>query len=196
MAATTEPRPATRTRGSLPVFYDPPVELEPDTESSAPRMGLPRRLAFLTAIMAILLVLGATEIALSWSARTRLEDFRLESVALANTLASLLMRAAPTGNAESLAQTMEGWSRHRITESQATVYVLQHNAMTPVASSGNRLSTPADQMAFDALHRRTTEVRLLGGDDPGWRVLVPLGATRPYGVLDVRVSTRRLQDWA
>ena len=60
-------------------------------------MGLPRRLAVLTAVMAILLVTGATEIALWWSARTRLEDFRLESVALANTLASLLVRSAPTG---------------------------------------------------------------------------------------------------
>ena len=62
-------------------------------------MGLPRRLAVLTAAMAILLVTGATEIALWWSARTRLEDFRLESVALANTLASLLVRSAPHGDA-------------------------------------------------------------------------------------------------
>lgn len=195
-------RPRGTTISSLPIdltpstFYDPPEAPEAEFDSAGPPMGLPRRLAFLTALMAILLVLGATEVALSWSARTRLEDFRLESVALANTLASLLMRAAPTGNAESLAQTIEGWSRHRLTESQATVYVLQHNAMTPVASSGNRLSGPADQLAFSALRRRSTEVRLLGGDDPGWRVLVPLGVVRPYGVLDVRVSTRRLQDWA
>jgi signal transduction histidine kinase len=195
MAATTEPRPATRTRGSLPVFYDPPVELEPDIESSAPRMGLPRRLAFLTAIMAILLVLGATEIALSWSARTRLEDFRLESVALANTLASLLMREAPTGNPESLAQGVEGWSRHRLTESQATVYVLRRGELTAAGSSGGPPAS-ADRNAYQALARRTTEVHLMGGADPGWQVLVPLGIAHPYGVLDVRVSTRRLQDWA
>jgi signal transduction histidine kinase len=177
-------------------FYDPLEAPDAELDSAGPPMGLPRRLAFLTAVMAVLLVLGATEIALSWSARTRLEDFRLESVALANTLASLLVRAAPTGNVESLTQSIEGWSRHRITESQAAVYVLQRTTLTPVASSGDRLNGPPDQTAYDALRGRSTVVRLLRGDDPGWRVLVPLGAARPYGVLDVRVSTRRLQDWA
>src|SRR3954447_10712533 len=181
MAATTEPRPATRTRGSLPVFYDPPVELEPDTESSAPRMGLPRRLAFLNAIMAILLVRVATEIALSWSPRTRLEDFRLESVALANSLASLLMREAPTGNPEILAQGVEGWSRHRLTESQATVYVLRRGELTPAGSSGGPPAA-ADRNAYQALTLRATEVHLIGGADPGWQVLVPLGIAHPYGV--------------
>src|SRR4051812_33638292 len=192
MAATTEPRPATGTRGSLPVFYDPPVELEPDTESSTPRMGLPRRLAFLTAIMAILLVLGATEIALSWSARTRLEDFRLESVALANTLASLLVRAAPTGNVASLTGTLEGWAHHRLTESQATVYLARGSALVPIASSGAAPAQPPGRDAYNALARRDTVVRLISGSDPAWGVLVPLGAARPYGVLEVRVSTRRL----
>jgi signal transduction histidine kinase len=159
-------------------------------------MGLPRRLAFLTAVMAVLLVLGATEIALSWSARTRLEDFRLESVALANTLASLLVREAPTGNTESLAQGVQGWSRHRLTESQATVYVVRGSELVPAASSGGAPISPPDQSAYRALARRSTEVHLLAGADPGWQVLVPLGARRPYGVLDVRVSTRKLQDWA
>jgi two-component system, NtrC family, sensor kinase len=195
MAASTEPRAAARTRSAPPVFYDPPVELEPEADSTPPRMGLARRLAFLTAIMAVLLVLGATEIALSWSARTRLEDFRLESVALANTLASLLMREAPTGNPESLVQGVAGWSRHRLTESQATVYVVHRGVLSPAASSGGPAGA-ADQTAYRALNRHTTEVHLLGGADPGWQVLVPLGVTHPYGVLDVRVSTRRLQDWA
>src|SRR3954449_13012392 len=175
MAATTEPRPATRTRGSLPVFYDPPVELEPDTESSAPRMGLPRRLAFLTAIMAILLVLGATEIALSWSARTRLEDFRLESVALAKTLASLLVRAAPPGSPQSLTQAIEGWDKHRITESQATVFVLVKGTLVPAASSGAEAVGKPGAASYRALTRRETEVHLLGGAAPGWQVLMPLG---------------------
>jgi two-component system, NtrC family, sensor kinase len=195
MMAVRTPPPTPRTRRSLPVFYDPPVELEPESEPSPPRMGLARRLAFLTAIMAVLLVLGATEIALSWSARTRLEDFRLESVALANTLASLLMREAPTGNPQSLAQGVEGWSRHRLTESQATVYVLRRGELTPAGSSGGPPAA-ADRNAYRALSRRSTEVHLIGGDDPGWQVLVPLGIAHPYGVLDVRVSTRRLQDWA
>jgi two-component system, NtrC family, sensor kinase len=180
----------------FPVFYDPPVETDSEAESTAPPMGLPRRLAFLTAVMAVLLVLGATEIALSWSARTRLEDFRLESVALANTLASLLMREAPTGNPESLAQGIEGWSRHRLTESQAAVYVLRAGSLIPAASSGTGPLGPPDSYAYRSLSKRSTEVHLLGGDAPGWQVLVPLGGTRPYGVLDVRVSIRRLQDWA
>ncbi len=51
-------------------------------------------------------------------------------------------------------------------------------------------------MAYTALARRATEVRFRQGADPGWQVLLPLGVPRPFGVLDVRVSTRRLQDWA
>jgi signal transduction histidine kinase len=161
-----------------------------------PPMGLARRLAFLTAVMAVLLVLGATEIALSWSARTRLEDFRLESVALANTLASLLVRTAPSGNPSSLAQGLEGWSRHRITESQAIVYVRQGGVLVPAAASGLSDSTPAAPAAYRVLALRTSVVRLLDGPEPGWQVILPLGAARPFGVLDVRVSTQRLQDWA
>ncbi|MFL5401303.1 MAG: sensor histidine kinase [Gemmatimonadales bacterium] len=191
----SEDRPSSETEILFPVYYEPPGSSESEPESAGPPMGLPRRLAFLTAVMAVLLVLGATEIALSWSARTRLEDFRLESVALANTLASLLVRAAPTGNVESLTQTMAGWSRHRITESRATVYVFHAGALVPAATSGNEAAGTPDRTGYRALARRATEVHLLGGPDPGWQVVVPLGA-RPYGVLDVRVSTRRLQDWA
>ena len=183
-------------RPSIPVFYEPAGTAESDTELVGQPMGLPRRLAFLTALMAVLLVLGATEIALSWSARTRLEDFRLESVALANTLASLLVRAAPTGNAQNLTQSIEGWARHRITESQATVYLARGSTLVPIASSGTGPVRPPDPAAYTSLARRNTGVRLLAGPDPGWQVLVPLGAARPYGVLEVRVSTRRLQDWA
>jgi two-component system, NtrC family, sensor kinase len=159
-------------------------------------LGLARRLAFLTAVMAVLLVLGATEIALSWSARTRLEDFRLESVALANTLASFLVRIAPTGNPASLAQGLEGLSSHRITESQAAVYVQQPNGLVLAARSGFPDSARAPDAARQVLTRRTSVVRLLRGDQPGWQVLLPLGTGRPYGVLEVRVSTQRLQDWA
>jgi signal transduction histidine kinase len=182
-------------RPSFPVFYEPPGS-DSESDSVGPPMGLPRRLAFLTAIMAVLLVLGATEIALSWSARTRLEDFRLESVALANTLASLLVRAAPTGNVESLSGTLEGWAHHRLTESQATVYLARGSALVPIASSGTSPAQAPVRDAYTALARRDTIVRLITGTDPAWGVLVPLGFARPYGVLEVRVSTRRLQDWA
>ncbi len=159
-------------------------------------MGLPRRLAVLTAAMAIVLVTGATEIALWWSARTRLEDFRLETVTLANTLATLLVRSAPHGEAAGLTQGLEGWSRHRSTESQAMVYVFRGSRLAPTAASGLPDSTPAGRWAYAALTRRAPEVHLHGGSSPGWQVVLPLGMPRPYGVLDVRVSTRRLQDWA
>jgi two-component system, NtrC family, sensor kinase len=195
-AADLEQRPPGPAFLQAPVFYDPPGEVEPELESAGPPMGLPRRLAFLTAIMAVLLVLGATEIALSWSARTRLEDFRRESVVLATTLASLLSREAPTGNPETLAQGIEGWSRHRLTESQATVYVLRGGKLLATASSGLGPLGPPDPASYRAVARKSTEVRLLDGAGPAWQVLVPLGLGRPYGVLDVRVSTQRLQDWA
>jgi len=159
-------------------------------------MGLPRRLAVLTAVMAIILVSGATEIALWWSARTRLEDFRLESVSLANTLASLLVRSAPKGDTAGLAQALQGWSLHRGAESQAMVYRLHGRDLVPVAASGLPDSTPAEPAAYEALAHRSTEVRLRAGINPGWQVTVPLGMPRPFGVLDVRISTRRLQDWA
>jgi two-component system, NtrC family, sensor kinase len=161
-----------------------------------PPLGLARRLAFLTAAMAVLLVLGATEIALSWSARTRLEDFRLESVALANTLASLLVRSAPSGNPTALAQALEGWSHHRTNESRALVFVRRGRELVPVAASGTTDSSAAGPEAYEALSRRAAHVELLSGVDPGWQVVLPLGAPRPFGVLDVRVSTERLQDWA
>ncbi len=159
-------------------------------------MGLPRRLAVLTAVMAMVLVTGATEVALWWSGRTRLEDFRLESVALATTLASLLVRSAPKGDPAGLALALQGWSRHRLTESQAMVYMLRNRRLSPAAASGLPDSLPAGTEAYQALGHRTTEVTLHGGADPHWQVTLPLGAPRPFGVLDVRVSTQRLQDWA
>ena len=167
-----------------------------DSPTPKPPLGLARRLAFLTAVMAVLLVLGATEIALSWSARTRLEDFRLESVALANTLASLLVRFAPAGNPAGLAQGLEGWSRHRINESRAAVYVMQSGRLRFAAASGTNDSSGPGPEAYKAFARRAAEVQLLSGSEPGWQVVLPLGSPRPFGVLDVRVSTQRLQDWA
>jgi signal transduction histidine kinase len=159
-------------------------------------MGLPRRLAVLTAVMAVLLVTGATEIALWWSGRTRLEDFRLETVALANTLASLLVRSAPRGDSASLAQGLEGWARHRTNDSQAIVYLAHGQRLSPVAASGASDTTSASHTTYTALAHRTTEVMLHQSASPGWEVAVPLGGARLYGVLDVRVSTQRLLDWA
>ncbi len=63
-----------------------------------PRLGLPRRLAAITALLAILLVAGTTELALSLAERSRMEDLREESVDLATTLAAYLTRISPLGD--------------------------------------------------------------------------------------------------
>ncbi len=162
----------------------------------SPPMGLPRRLALLTAVMSVLLVLGASEIALSLSERSRLEDFRLESVALANTMATFLTRLAPTGQPDVLAQGLRGWSHRHITETWASVFVLRGDSLVLAASSDTTTVTRPETIDLAALNRRNTEVRFREGDRPAWRVALPLGGQRPYGVLDVTVSTTRLQEWA
>ena len=183
-------------RPSFPVFYEPPGT-DSDSETAGPPMGLPRRLAFLTAVMAVLLVLGATEIALSWSARTRLEDFRLESVALANTLASLLVRAAPTGNVESLTATLEGWSRHRLTESQAAVYVARGRTLVPIASSGTApIRPPVHDVYRGAGSPRHDGPSAAAAPTRHGRCWCRWERRGPMACSRSRVSTRRLQDWA
>ena len=87
-------------------------------------MGLPRRLAALAALMAILLVLGATDLASRWSERTRLEDYRLETVELAHTLADDLARVRPAGEPAALARGLAAWSKDRIEEAHARAYLL------------------------------------------------------------------------
>jgi two-component system, NtrC family, sensor kinase len=76
------------------------------------------------------------------------------------------------------------------------VYVRHGRELTLAAASGASDSAPAGPEAYQALERRAAEVQQHSGSDPGWQVVLPLGSPRPFGVLDVRVSTRRLQDWA
>ncbi|HST75123.1 MAG TPA: hypothetical protein VLJ20_07105, partial [Acetobacteraceae bacterium] len=56
-------------------------------------------MALLTAIMAVLLVLAATELSTYLSEEERLDDSRGESIALAESWAALLEHGAPTGDA-------------------------------------------------------------------------------------------------
>ncbi|HEY8105019.1 MAG TPA: hypothetical protein VIE46_02870, partial [Gemmatimonadales bacterium] len=162
-----------------------------------PSMGLAQRLAILTAGLALLLVLGATEIALSWSARSRIEDFRDDAVSLANTISALLTNIAPTGDPDSLAEGLEGESLHRLGPTRhAWVYLAKGAALTLVASSDTDLVRAADDADALALARRTMLVRPIEGGRPGWQVATPLGNGTPYGVLDISVSTRRLEDWS
>ena len=48
-------------------------------------MNLARRLALLAALLALVLILGTTELTLVWSSRARLTELRNESIALAET---------------------------------------------------------------------------------------------------------------
>jgi len=79
-----------------PLVERPALAVTPSVPATAlegperPSMGLAGRLAILTAALALLLVVGATEISLSWSARSRSEDFRDDLMSLANTLSALL----------------------------------------------------------------------------------------------------------
>jgi two-component system, NtrC family, sensor kinase len=161
-----------------------------------PSMGLAQRLAILTAALALLLVLGATEISLSWSARSRIEDFRDDAMSLANTISALLTDIAPTGDPDSLAEGLEGESLHRLGPTRhAWVYLAKGTALALVASSDTELVRPPDDADALALARRTMLVRPIDGPQPGWQVATPLGNGVPYGVLDINVSTRRLEDW-
>src|SRR5262245_47757474 len=135
-----------------------PAEVSVPEKSLKRRMSLATRLAILTAALAVALVLAATEIALSWSQRSRLDDFREESVGLANTLATFLMRVAPNGNPGAIQLGLAGWSRHRITETRADVFEKSGNLLVPVASSDTSLSGSGDENDRDALKGDTMVV--------------------------------------
>jgi signal transduction histidine kinase len=160
-------------------------------------MGLPSRLALLTAGLAIVLVIGATEVALSWSGRSRLEDMRLESVALGNALAAYLARNAPTDDRAAIEQGLRDWSGRRNTQSRAwaTLPGPDGPETVPSQTSGGRGILP-DAADAAAISGGATVVHYHGGGDPGWHVAVPFGAPRPAAVADIQLSTRRLQDWA
>ena len=159
-------------------------------------MGLPRRLALLTAVMAVLLVLLATEVSLSLSQRSRLDDFRTESIALADTWAKFVAHLAPTGDLESLRQALVGWPAQQIARTQAAVFVRQGGGLVRVATSAQSEVMVAAPEDSAALATGVPSVWHIDSPHPGWQVSMPLGGARPYGVLRVSVSTRRLQEWA
>jgi signal transduction histidine kinase len=160
------------------------------------RLGLPRRLAAITALLALLLVAGATELALSLAERSRLADLRAESVDLATTLAAYLTRIAPTGEPSALAVGLAGWSRRHLTETTAAVFVLEPGGLFPAAASDSSVTRVADDLDVEAMSRRAVGYRFRETPRPAWQVAVPLGGIRVYGVLDVQVDTGRLDDWA
>jgi len=161
-------------------------------------MGLPRRLAIVAACMAAALVLLTTEISLSLSARSRLEDLRLEALAVASTLADYLDRAAPTGDAGDLKAALADWGGLRLRQAAAAVFVLDSAGRIEAGAATDSLEerelTVQDQRAIT---ERQQLVWQETGDRPAWHVAQPLGGgQRVTGVLSLRVSTARLQEWA
>ncbi|MEP6572478.1 MAG: HAMP domain-containing sensor histidine kinase [Gemmatimonadota bacterium] len=205
---TTVPPPAARAEvepPASPALVDPmpPAEASPRASDARfgatddikfPPMGLARRLAALTGLMSIVLILGATEVALTLSERQRVEDIREESLALANTLAAYLVQVAPTGDRDALLQGLVGWSRPRTSQTHAYVFTYRDGELVRVGSDS--LQTAADHGEYEAYSTHRNVVTFIGGSAPGWLVAVPLGTSPTFGVLDVKVSTRRLDDWA
>jgi signal transduction histidine kinase len=156
-------------------------------------MGLPRRLAVLAALMAIALVLGTTDLASRWSERTRLEDYRLETVELAHTLADDLARVRPAGEPAAIARGISAWSKDRIEETHARAYLMPAGA-PPVFAGATDDSFAHAPLALDraliADNRTTIE-----HDGMGWRAIVPFRSGETPAALEVFVSTRRLAAW-
>ena len=160
-------------------------------------MGLARRLALLTAVIAVALVLGATEVALRWSERSRLDDRRRESVELATSWSEYLSRVAPQGEADAITQALAGWPSQHLSVSSAAMFGWENGGLHLIASSDtSALSMPShnDTLAMATLR---LQVRYVKGDAPAWNVATPVGPQgSPYGVLHVSVSTATLRDWA
>ena len=164
---------------------------------NSPEMGLSRRLALLTAVISVALVLGATEVALRWSERSRLADRRRESVELASSWSEYLSRTAPNGERDAITQALVGWPSQHLSLSNAALFAREGETLVLVASSDTgALSTPSPNDST-AIQGRRTEVWYLTGDSPAWNVSTPVGPRdAPYGVLHVSVSTATLREWA
>ncbi len=159
-------------------------------------VGLATRLATLTAALAVVLVLGATEIALRWSERSRLEDARREALTVGATLSSYLTRVAARGQRDSILDAFTHWARNDISGTNATVYLVQRGQLVTLTAVDSTVLTEADPLDSVAFATRTEQTALVRSPEPTWRIALPLGGPPPFGVLDVRVSTQRLESWA
>ena len=115
-----------------------------------------RRLALLTAVIAVALVLGATEVALRWSERSRLDDRRRESVELATSWSEYLSRVAPQGERDAITQALIGWPSQHLSLSNAAMFVSAGAAGSQLVASSDtsELAAPThnDSLAM-ATHR-------------------------------------------
>lgn len=152
-------------------------------------LGLPARLAILTAGLAIALVLAGNEIALSWSERSHIDEDRLEATTLATTLASYLVSITPHGNLDGLTQAFDAWEDSDISGAGATLYLHRDGALVPLRPDNAR---PPDGLAERAFADRATHTRFVTRPDEAWEVAVPLGDRPVYGVLSVTVATQQM----
>ncbi|MFZ5624955.1 MAG: sensor histidine kinase [Gemmatimonadota bacterium] len=158
-------------------------------------MGLARRLAVLTAVLAVALVLGATEIALRWSERSRMDDRERATVALAETWASYLGRIAPTGDPAALDGQLTTWPSQHLTATGAAIFTGTPRRLTLVSSTDTTaLSQPGPGDSVALARRRPYS--WLSTTPSAWHVAMPVGTPRPYGVLEVWVSNTPLDQWA
>src|SRR5258708_34508618 len=79
-------------------------------------MGLSRRLALLTAAMAIVLVLGATAVASHWAEISRLEDYRLETGELPHPPPAGPSHPRPPGNPPATPRGLAARARYPLQE--------------------------------------------------------------------------------
>ncbi len=158
-------------------------------------LTLPRRMALLTAALAVLLVVGSTEIGLRLSERARLDDLESESVDLAVTLAAYLTRIAPTGEPTALQVGIGGWSRRHITEETAIVFVIEDGQLVPAAASDSTVNVVPSAFDRQAIIDGRP-ISWFNTDSSAQEVAVPLGGRDLFGVLHVTVSTGRLAEWA
>jgi signal transduction histidine kinase len=159
-------------------------------------MGLSRRLAIFAAIMAAGLVLLTTQVSLALSARSRLEDLRLEALAVASTLADYLNRAAPAGDPGDLEAALADWGGLRLRRTSAAVYGLgREGQLERIASTDSLEETPLTPEDRRAVSGPEPIVWQEVGARSAWHVAQPLGRSRVTGLLSLQISTTRLYEW-
>jgi signal transduction histidine kinase len=159
-------------------------------------LGLSARLAILTSLLAVGLVLAGNEVALYWSGVSHLEEDRREALSIANTLASYLVTVAPNGNIDSLTNGFTSWARSDVSGAEASLFVQAGDNLIPISPSEDVAPSPPDLLSQAALAAATTQIRFQRNPEPAWRISVPLGEPAPYGVLSVTIPTQRLADLA
>lgn len=160
-------------------------------------MGLSRRLAIVAASTAAGLVLLATEISISLSARSRLEDLRIEALTISAVLADYLNRAAPTGDPDDFEDALADYAGLRLRATSAALFRMETGGkpvlIAATDSLEERFVTPEGTRAIE---QRQPIAWQETGPHAAWHVAQPLGVGQVTGLLTVRLSTERLHEWA